>query len=72
MLADGGEEPVEQPGVAALVLGAQFSVQVGEVAFQQRAIDQLDSINTGCGKELSESGDGQHRAPAAGFQAKAA
>lgn len=32
VLADGGEEPVEQPGVAALVLRAEFPVQVAEFA----------------------------------------
>lgn len=47
--------------MAALARRAQFPAQVGEVAFQQgtiNLINLIDPVDTGCGKELGESGDG--------------
>ena len=69
MLADSGEEPVEQADVAAATLGADpLAAQVGQVAFEQRPVDPIDLGDADVGEEPGEAGDHDDRSAAAGFQ----
>ncbi len=70
VLADRGEEGAEQPDVGALLLAAvHLGVQVGEVAFQDAAVDLAGAGDFPCGQEGREPGQGAQRAAAAGLQA---
>jgi hypothetical protein len=70
MLADSGEEPVEQPEAGAAPLGADgFAAQVGEVAFQHGPVDLVDPLDADVGAEPGEPGDYDNRPAAAGLAA---
>jgi hypothetical protein len=71
VLADSGEEAVEQPDVGAAALGMDaVAAQVGEVAFQRRAVDSVDALDADVGEEPGEAGEHDDRSAAAGFQAE--
>ena len=72
MLADRGEESVQQADVAAAPLGMAFVSQVCQVAFEQPSIQLADVLDADCGEELREPGDHNYRSCAAGFQAQPA
>jgi hypothetical protein len=66
VLADGGEEPVEQPEVGAAPLGTNgIAAQVGEVAFQHGPVDLVDPLDADVGEEPGEPGDYDDRPAAA-------
>jgi hypothetical protein len=69
VLADRGEEPVQQADMAALPLlvADHLSVQVGQIAFQHRSVDLGDLLDARPGKESGEAGDHPNRS-GGGFQ----
>jgi hypothetical protein len=69
-LADGGEEPVEQPDVGTAALGMKgIAAQVGEVAFQHGPVDSVDALDADVGEEPGEAGEHDDGPAAASFQA---
>ena len=72
MLADRGEEVVQQPDVTALALApAHLGVQVGQIPFQNRPVHvgELGDVHRRGGEELGEP-FGCPDSPAAGLQAE--
>ena len=68
VLADRGEEAVEQSDVGAATLGAGgVATQVGQVAFQHRPVDLVDPIDPDLGEEPGEACDRNDRSASAGF-----
>jgi len=70
VLADGGEQCVQQPDVGAAPLGMVFACQVCQIAFEQPSVELADVFDADRGEELREAGDRHQRSCSAGFQSQ--